>query len=223
MAALEWDKTGKRFYETGVSKGVLYVEDTETPGEYQNGVAWNGLVTVSESPEGGEPSPIYADDIKYLNLMSAEDYNFSIEAYQSPEEFDVCDGSVAPTGTLGLLITGQKRQRFGFSYVNKIGNDVNDEAGYKIHIVYGCVATPADRDHNTINDSPEAETITWDVSTTPVAVTGYKPTAHLIIDSRKFTTETEKAKLTALEATLYGSANAEPTLPSPDEIILALK
>ena len=211
MSKIVWDAIGDHIFETGVRNGVLYLKDAE--GAYSNGVAWNGLTSVSESPEGAEPTDLYADDIKYLTLMSAENFKATIEAYTYPVEFEECDGSA--TIAKGVVIGQQSRKPFGLCYRTAIGNDTDgNEHGYKLHIVYGCQASPSEKQYSTINDSPEAITFSWEVSTTPVNVTGKKPTATLIIDS----TKTDKAKLTALEAILYGSEEKEPRLPLPDEI-----
>ena len=216
MAKLVWDEAGKHIYETGVSKGVLYVM-SNTPGTYEKGVAWNGLSSVSESPTGAEVSAIYADNIKYLNLMSREEFEGSIEAYTYPDEFMACDGSASPEDANGFVIGQQDRKTFAFCYQTKIGNDLNPEAGYKIHIIYGALASPSERSYETVNDSPEAMTFSWDITTTPVAVTGFKPTAHVELDSTKI----EKTKLEKIEAKLYGTdePSGEPTLLMPDEII----
>lgn len=219
MAKLTWDKTGERFYETGVSKGVLYVADDN--GGYNKGVAWNGLTTVTESPEGAEVTPLYADNIKYLNLLSVEEFNATIEAYTYPDEFEACDGSAELKAGSGVYVTQQTRKSFAFSYQTKVGNDVNPELGYKIHIVYGCLASPSERSHETVNDSPDAMTMSWEISTTPVEVAGLKPTAHIVIDSTKFTGE-KATKLAALEAKLYGSETEEATVLTPDEILALL-
>ena len=211
MSKIVWDAIGEHTFETGVRNGVLYLKDAE--GAYSNGVAWNGLTSVSESPEGAEPTDLYADDIKYLSLMSAENFKATIEAYTYPVEFEECDGSA--TIAKGVVIGQQSRKPFGLCYRTAIGNDTDgNEHGYKLHIVYGCQASPSEKQYSTINDSPEAITFSWEVSTTPVNVTGKKPTATLIIDS----TKTDKAKLTALEAILYGSEEKDPRLPLPDEI-----
>lgn len=211
MAKLVWDETGKRLYETGVSKGVLYVQADD--GTYGNGVAWNGLTAVNESPTGAEATPLYADDIKYLELTSTEEYGASIEAYTYPEEFEQCDGS-AELGA-GVTIGQQPRKAFGFCYRTLIGNDVkNNDYGYKIHIVYGAKAAPSEKAYQTVNDSPEAITFSWELTTTPVNVAGYKPTACVTIDS----TKVEPAKLTSIEEALYGSDTKEPKLLLPDEI-----
>jgi hypothetical protein len=212
MSKLVWDKTGERFYETGTKKGVLYVQGEN--GVYPKGVAWNGLTAISESPSGAEATALYADDIKYLNLVSAEDFGATIEAYTYPDEFAECDGSaeLAP----GIMIGQQKRKTFGLSYVTVLGNDTDgNDYGYKIHIIYGAMAAPSERSYATVNDSPEAITFSWELTTTPVSVTGFKPTAHLEIVSTKVDPE----KLAALEAILYGSESEEARLPLPDEIV----
>lgn len=212
MAKLQWDKTGEHFYETGVDHGVLYPMN-DGGQTYGTGVAWNGLTAVTESPEGAEVSAIYADNIKYLNLMSAEDFKATIEAYTYPEEFEQCDGSASLAE--GIKIGQQARKAFGFCYRTKVGNDLNPELGYKIHIIYGATAAPTERAYETVNDSPEAITFSWEVSTIPVEVTGFKPTAHVEIDS----TKVEPAKLAKIEAKLYGTESEEPTLLMPDEIV----
>lgn len=212
MAKLEWDKTGERLFETGVSKGVLYVYDSATK-KYSAGVAWNGLTTVTESPSGAEPTPLYADNIKYLNLLSAEDFAATVEAYMSPEEFDECDGSA--TIVKGVQIGQQKRKTFGMAYRTEIGNDTDGtDHGYKIHLIYGALAAPTEKGYNTVNDSPEAMTLSWELSTTPVEVAGFKPTASLVIDS----TKVDKAKLAEFEKKLYGDTDTKATLLLPDEI-----
>ena len=211
MPRLEWDKVGERLYETGVDQGVLYVQD-ET-GAYPEGVAWSGLRSVSESPSGAEPSPLYADNIKYLNLLSTEEFAATIGAYYSPEEFDACDGTA--TLAKGVTIGQQKRKTFGLCYRTKIGNDIDgDEHGYKIKIIYGALAKPSQKEYQTVNNDPSAIELSWEVSTTPVKVTGMKPTATLEIDSTKIDTE----KLKALEDVLYGTAEKKARLPLPDEI-----
>ena len=211
MSKIVWDAIGEHTFETGVRNGVLYLKDAE--GAYSNGVAWNGLTSVSESPEGAEATDLYADDIKYLTLMSAENFKATIEAYTYPVEFEECDGSA--TIAKGVVIGQQSRKPFGLCYRTAIGNDTDgNEHGYKLHIVYGCQASPSEKQYSTINDSPDAVTFSWEVSTTPVNVTGKKPAATLVIDS----TKADKAKLTALEAILYGSEQQEPRLPLPDEI-----
>lgn len=208
---LVWDKVGERTYETGVNKGVLYPQAAE--GTYPQGVAWNGLTAVTESPSGAEATPLYADNIKYLNLMSAEEFGATIEAYTYPDEFGVCNGEAALTE--GVSIGQQARKAFGMSYQTKVGNDVNSEAGYKIHLIYGALAAPSEKAYATINDSPEAITFSWEVSTTPVEVTGFKPTATLVIDS----TKVEADKMAAIEKVLYGDENTEARLPLPDEVL----
>lgn len=219
MAKIVWDETGKRLYETGVEKGVLYPVDSE--GTYPLGVPWNGLVNVNESPSGAESSAQYADDIKYLNLISAEEFGATIEAFTYPEEFAECDGS-AMVGS-GVYVGQQGRKVFGFCYQTKIGNDTEGtDHGYKIHIVYGCQASPSEKAYGTINDSPEAITFSWEIKTTPVNVEGFKATALITIDSTKFTDTAAKAKLTALEAKLYGTENADPYLPLPAEVFSTL-
>jgi hypothetical protein len=218
MAKLVWDKTGERLYETGVKNGVLYVQEN---GAYPAGVAWNGLTAVTESPSGAEATPLYADDIKYVNLMSAEEFGATIEAYMYPDEFAACDGSAALAE--GVYIGQQTRKTFGLCYKTVVGNDVDkNEFGYKIHIIYGCLAAPSEKGYTSINDSPEAITMSWEVTTTPVSVDGFKPTATVVIDSTKFTTPEAKAKLQALEDALYGTADEEAYLPLPDEIVTLL-
>lgn len=211
MAKLVWDESGKRVYETGVRNGVLYVQGEN--GEYQKGVAWNGLTAVTESPSGAEPTALYADDIKYLELFSAEEFGATIEAYTYPEEFEACDGS-ASLGT-GVTIGQQDRKAFGICYRTVVGNDVKgNEHGYKLHLVYGAKAKPSEKAYATVNDSPEAVTFSWEVTTTPVNVAGFKPTASVTIDSTKIQAD----KLKAIEDKLYGTQDQEPTLLMPDEI-----
>lgn len=215
MSVLEWDKTGAREYETGVKKGVLYVQED---GAYPVGVPWNGLSAVTESPSGAEPNAVYADDIKYLNLVSAEEFAATVEAYMSPPEFDACDGSleVAP----GVTIGQQDRKAFGMSYVTTIGNDTKlNNYGYKIHLIWGAIAAPSEKAYNTVNESPEAMALSWELSTTPVSVKGGKPTATMVINSTKTTAD----KLKAIEDILYGTDDAEARLPLPDEIISIMK
>lgn len=209
--ALVWDAAGERLYETGVKKGVLYVQGDD--GNYPKGVAWNGLTGVTESPSGAEANAIYADDMKYLNLYSAEEFGATIEAYTYPDEFAECDGSAELT--TGVNIGQQKRKAFGMCYRTVLGNDITGEDyGYKLHIIYGAMASPSEKAYATINDSPEAITFSWEVTTTPVNVAGLKPTASLVIDS----TKADPTKLTALETILYGSESVDPRLPLPDEI-----
>ena len=215
MAKLVWDKTGERYYETGVKNGVLY--PVSAGGTYGDGVAWNGLTKVTESPSGAEATALYADDIKYLNLLSNEEFGATIEAYTYPDEFAECDGSA--TLGKGVTIGQQKRKSFGLSYRTALGNDTDgSDYGYKLHLVYGCLAAPSQKDYSTINDNPEAITFSWEVKTTPVAVTGFKPTSHIVIDS----TKVDSAKLKSLEDMLYGSGEEtttnKPKLPLPDEI-----
>lgn len=211
MSKLIWDQTGERLYETGVKKGVLYVQDSG--GTYPKGVVWNGLTTVTESPSGAEATPLYADDIKYLNLMSTEELGGTIEAYTYPDEFAECDGSASIA--TGVLIGQQPRKTFGMAYTTTLGNDVDSNAhGYKLHLIYGALASPSEKSYSTINDSPEAITFSWEFSTTPVNVAGFKPTANIVIDSTKATPE----KLTALEKILYGDTETEARLPLPDEV-----
>lgn len=208
---LVWDQTSDRLYETGVKMGVLYPQDAA--GAYPKGVAWNGLTTVTESPSGAEATALYADDIKYLNLMSAEEFAATVEAYTYPDEFAECDGSASIAK--GVSIGQQKRKAFGLCYRTVIGNDVaGNDYGYKIHIIYGAMAAPSEKEYASVNDSPEAITFSWELSTTPVSVKGFKPTASIVIDSTKVDAE----KLTSLEAILYGSENADARLPLPDEI-----
>jgi len=206
-----WDKTGERFYETGVDRGVLYVQDDQ--GKYPKGVAWNGLTGVTESPTGAEPNPLYADNIKYLNLFSVEEFEANIEAYTYPEEFEECDGSAELTP--GVTLGQQPRKTFGLCYRTKLGNDLEGEDyGYKLHLIYGAKAAPSDKGYETINDTPDAITFSWDVTTTPVPVTGFKPTALLVVDSTKVNAEA----LATLENILYGTDNLDPYLPLPDEV-----
>lgn len=207
---LKWDQIGERVYETGVSKGVLY--PLSNAGKYDKGYAWNGLTGVTESPSGAEATPLYANNQKYLNLMSAEEFGATIEAYTYPDEFAECNGEKALAD--GVTVGQQARKTFGMSYQTKVGNDTDPDAGYKIHLVYGALAKPSEKAFATVNDSPEAITFSWEVSTTPVAVKGMKPTATLVIDS----TKVDAAKLAKLEAKLYGSADGEACLPTPDEV-----
>ena len=216
MSKIVWDKSGERLYETGVDHGVLYVKGTD--GKYTKGVAWNGLTAVTESPSGAEASTLYADNIKYLNLISAEEFGCSIEAYTYPDEFAACDGSASLTD--GVIIGQQPRKTFGLSYRTVLGNDVEgQDYGYKLHLIYECLAAPSERAYASINDSPEAIAFSWEVTTTPIAVTGHKPTACLTIDS----TKVDAVKLAALEALLYGTEEAEATLPTPDEVMELFK
>lgn len=208
---LTWDEISKRLFETGVSQGVLY--PVSTIGTYPLGVAWSGLTAVTESPSGAEANPIYADNIKYLNMISAEDFGATIEAYMYPDEFAECDGSAALA--TGVVIGQQKRRGFGFCYKTVLGNDTEmNDYGYKLHLVYGCIAAPSEKSYSTVNESPEAMTLSWEITTTPVPVTGFKPTACLTIDS----TKVDPAKLATLEDILYGTAEADARLPLPDEV-----
>ena len=212
MAKLVWNEAGKRLYETGVDRGVLYVSNGS--GGYQKGVVWNGLVSVNESPSGAEATPLYAGNIKYVELMSNEEFGASIEAYTYPEEFEQCDGSAELAD--GVTIGQQPRKSFGLCYRTKIGNDTaGDDHGYKIHLIYGAKAAPTEKSYTTINDSPEAITFSWEVTTTPIEVEGHKPTATLTIDSTKVAPD----KLAAIEKKLYGDVSGEPTLPTPAEIL----
>lgn len=221
--ALEWDKAGERLYETGVDRVVLYpIRDTITDqtDPYDAGVAWNGVTGISQSASGGEPTPLWADNIKYLNLISAEEAGLSLEAYTYPEEFEECDGSREIVA--GAIIGQQPRKMFGLSYRTLIGNDQKQQDyGYKLHLVYGCLASPSDRSYATVNDSPEAISFSWSITTTPVDVTGFKPTSIIIVDS----TKTTPAKLAALETILYGTGGTSEVaakLPLPAAVITAL-
>lgn len=215
MPRLTWDDLGKRFYETGVKQGVLY---PQVSGAYPKGVAWNGLTAVTESPSGAEPTPLYADDIKYLELTSNEEFGCTIEAYTYPDEFKACNGEA--TLAEGVTIGQQTRVPFGFCYKTVLGNDEKkNDYGYKLHLVYGATASVSEKAFQTINDSPEAITFSWEVTTTPVAVKGFKPTAILTIDSTTIAAD----KLTALEDILYGKDEAEARLPLPDEIAEIVK
>ena len=213
MAELVWDKIGEKIYELGVDHGVLYPQDST--GAYPKGVVWNGLTAVNESPGGAEANDMYADNIKYGSIRSAETFGGTIEAYTYPDEFAECDGSVS-VGT-GVTIGQQSRKAFGFCYRTNIGNDTSSEEddGYKLHLVYNATASPSSKDYATINDSPEAITFSWEFDTTPVAVTGHKPTAVIVIDS----TKADPGKLQTLETTLYGDESTEAKLPLPDEVI----
>lgn len=212
MAKLQWDKVGERVYETGVDHGVLYLPDAQ--GAYDTGVVWNGLVSVTESPSGAEPTPQYADNMKYLNLVSAEEFGGTIEAFTYPEEFGLCDGTVQ--AKTGVRLGQQPRRTFGLAYRTLIGNDLQaTEYGYKLHLVWGALAAPSEKAYNTVNDSPEAITFSWEFTTTAVEVPGFKPSAYMTIDS----TEVEAAELEALEAILYGDETTEARLPLPEEVI----
>ena len=210
MSTLVWDATGERKYESGVNHGVLY---PIVNGAYSTGVVWNGLTSVTESPEGAEANDLWADNIKYASLRSAETFGATVEAYTYPDEFYACDG-FAELAT-GIVIGQQDRQRFGLCYRTEIGDDTNNSAGYKLHLIYGCSATPSERSYETINDSPDAITFSWEIDTVPVNVTGKKATACLVIDS----TKVDSAKMTLLTNELYGTENSEPTLPLPDRVL----
>ena len=211
MSKLVWDQSGKRLYETGVDHGVLY--PIQTGGVYSKGVAWNGLTAVTESPSGADVNDIYADNMKYLGLVGAEKFGATVEAYTYPDEFAECDGSVELVK--GATIGQQNRKVFGMVYRTVIGNDVDgNEHGYKLHLIYGATAAPSEKAYNTINEDPEAITFSWELSTTPVNVTGHKPTASLTIDS----TKADPTKLAELEKILFGDTETEPRLPLPDEI-----
>lgn len=213
MARLTWDAIGEHFYETGVDRVVLYTWDATTS-TFKNGVAWNGVTAINESPSGAESNPLYADNIKYLDLLSAEDYGFTIEAFASPEEFDECDGAV--TVATGTTIRQQSRKPFAICYRTLIGNDTEGTSkGYKLHLIYNSTASPSEQSHSTVNENPEAGSLSWECKSTPVAVTGHKPTSVVEIDSTALTT----AKLTAIETILYGGDNAEARMPLPDEVI----
>jgi hypothetical protein len=212
VGVLTWDQVGERFYETGVDKGVLYLPDNS--GVYGMGFAWNGLITVTESPSGAESSPQYADNIKYLNLTSIEEFGGTIEAFTYPDEFAFCDGSAVPR--VGVYLGQQNRRVFGLCYRTRKGNDIQgNDLGYKLHLAYGCKVSPSEKAYSTINDTPEALTFSWEFTTTPVPVTGHKPTSIITIDS----TEVDATALAALETELYGAVAAAPSLPLPDEII----
>ena len=220
MAKITWDKTGERLYETGVDHGVLYL--LQNNGTYDKGVAWNGLTAVTESPSGAEPNPLYADNIKYLNLLSTEEFGATIEAYTYPDEFAECDGSASLAD--GVMAGQQKRKTFGLCYRTVIGNDIDgNDHGYKLHFIYGALAAPSEKAYSTINDSPEAITFSWEISTTPVEVAGFKPMASVTIDS----TKADSTKLEALEVILYGKDpttpdgqdGVDPRMPLPGELI----
>lgn len=211
MTKLAWDQVGEKFYETGVDHGVLYLPDEQ--GVFDQGVVWNGLTAVTESPSGAEATPMYADNQKYLNLVSAEEYAATIEAFTYPDEFAICEGSATPKP--GILIGQQGRAVFGFAYRTKIANDLNANLGYKIHLVYNALAAPTEKAHATVNDTPEAITFSWEVTTTPVEVPGFDPSATVVLDS----TQLSAGHMKALEDILYGTEADEPRLPRPSEII----
>ena len=213
MSKLVWDATGDRLYETGIDRVVLFPFSKEQGEKYADGVAWNGVSAINESPSGAEASAIYADNIKYLNLMSVEELGLSIEAYTYPDEFAECDGSASPAD--GLMIGQQTRQHFGIAYRTLIGNDEEStDYGYKIHIVFDCLASPSEKAYATVNDSPEAMSFSWDITTTPVTIEGYKPSAMITIDSSKV----DKDDLEDLEEMLYGTTTTEPTMPTVAQI-----
>lgn len=233
MSKLQWDESGKHFYETGVDHGILYVKGAN--GDYGKGVAWNGLTAVTESPEGAEETAVYADNIKYLSLRSAEEFKATIEAYTYPDEFEVCDGSAELSA--GVKIGQQARSTFAFCYRTKVGNENNADLGYKIHIIYGATASPSERPYATVNDSPEAISFSWEISTVPVSVANFKPTAHLEIDTTKFTSKELQDKLELLLAAIEGTSDADliqeiaavitnftgdPTLLLPDQVAALL-
>lgn len=207
MPEIKWDQTGERVYETGVSKGVLFPYNN---GEYQPGVAWNGLISIAENPTGAEPNAHWADNIKYLNLLSAEEFEATIEAYTYPDEFALCDGSASVAK--GVNIGQQPRKMFGLSYQTLLGDDTTANRGYKLHIIYGALASPSDKSYQTMSDSPEAITFSWSITTTPAPITGHQPTAKMVIDS----TKVAPGVMEAIEAKLYSGTDS---LPTPDEII----
>ena len=210
---LVWDKSGERYFETGVDRGVLYPYNS-TAKQYETGVVWNGLTGVTNSPDGAEPTDLWADNIKYATLRSAETFGATIEAYTYPSEFAECDGSATPAA--GVYVGQQARKTFGFCYRTKVGDDTDTDANkYKIHVIYNATASPSERSYETVNDSPDAITLSWEITTTPVNVTGYKPTSEIVFESWKLSS----AKLTALENKLYGDGTTEPTLPEPDELL----
>lgn len=216
MARLIWDEVGQRFFETGVKNGVLYVQDND--GSYKNGVVWNGLTAVTESPSGAEETPLYADDVKYLTLRSAEQFGATIEAYTYPDEFEQCDGSA--TIAAGVTIGQQARRAFGLCYRTAVGNDIQgQEFSYKLHLLYGCTVAPSEKSYSTINDNPEAITFSWELSTVPVPVDGFKPTASLVIDASKV----DEGKMALLEDALFGDDANEAKLLLPNEIMEMLK
>lgn len=213
MSKLVWDQIGERKYETGVDRGVIYPQEA---GAYPKGAAWNGLSAVTESPSGAEPTPLYANNHKYVELMSTEEFGGTIEAYMYPDEFAECDGLKEVEGVPGAYVAQQTRKPFGFTYRTILGNDTEkNKHGYKLHIVYGAMATPSEKAYNTVNEDPEVEPMSWEFSTTPVEIEGYDPTSHLVFDS----TKVDADKLAALEAVLYGSESEEARLPLPSELV----
>ena len=216
MARLIWDEVGQRFFETGVKNGVLYVQDND--GSYKNGVVWNGLTAVTESPSGAEETPLYADDVKYLTLRSAEEFGATVEAYTYPEEFEQCDGSASIAE--GITIGQQARRAFGLCYRTSVGNDIQGQNfSYKLHLIYGCTVAPSEKSYSTINDNPEAITFSWELSTVPVPVDGFSPTASLVIDASKV----DEGKMQQLEDALFGNESNEAKLLLPNEIMEMLK
>ena len=216
MARLIWDEVGQRFFETGVKNGVLYVQDND--GSYKNGVVWNGLTAVTESPSGAEETPLYADDVKYLTLRSAEEFGATVEAYTYPVEFEQCDGSAAIAA--GVTIGQQARRAFGLCYRTSVGNDIQGQNfSYKLHLIYGCTVAPSEKSYSTINDNPEAITFSWELSTVPVPVDGFSPTASLVIDASKV----DEGKMALLEDALFGDEQNEARLLLPNEIMEMLK
>lgn len=216
MAVLTWDQTGKKYYETGTKKTVLFVQNAD--GTYQNGVAWDGVTAITESPSGAEETALWADDIKYLSLRSREELGGTIEAYQYPDEWGVCDGSASPA--TGVTIGQQARKSFGLAFQTAVGNDTEFDAhAYKLHLIYGASASVSERAYQTINDSPEAITFSWEFTTIPVAVAGYNNTSIITIDTRKLTTTEQKAALKKLEDKLFGTEGTESTLPTPAWVI----
>ena len=216
MARLIWDEVGQRFFETGVKNGVLYVQDND--GSYKNGVVWNGLTAVTESPSGAEETPLYADDVKYLTLRSAEEFGATVEAYTYPEEFEQCDGSASIAD--GVTIGQQARRAFGLCYRTSVGNDIQGQNySYKLHLIYGCTVAPSEKSYSTINDNPEAITFSWELSTVPVPVDGFSPTASLVIDASKV----DEGKMQLLEDALFGDESNEAKLLLPNEIMEMLK
>jgi hypothetical protein len=212
MARLIWDEVGQRFFETGVKNGVLYVQDND--GSYKNGVVWNGLTAVTESPSGAEETPLYADDVKYLTLRSAEEFGATVEAYTYPEEFEQCDGSASIAD--GVTIGQQARRAFGLCYRTSVGNDIQGQNfSYKLHLIYGCTVAPSEKSYSTINDNPEAITFSWELSTVPVPVDGFSPTASLVIDASKV----DEGKMQQLENALFGDAENEATLLLRNQIM----
>ena len=216
MARLIWDEVGQRFFETGVKNGVLYVQDND--GSYKNGVVWNGLTAVTESPSGAEETPLYADDVKYLTLRSAEEFGATVEAYTYPEEFEQCDGSAAIAA--GVTIGQQARRAFGLCYRTSVGNDIQGQNySYKLHLIYGCTVAPSEKSYSTINDNPEAITFSWELSTVPVPVDGFSPTASLVIDASKV----DEGKMQLIENALFGDDQNEAKLLLPNEIMELIK